>query len=220
MQDLEPNGQRAQKAITLLWIVLGLEIVMLISGYLQYSLLWAIAGGDEVSAETLNENDLRETIIAIIYFIAYIVSTVTFLLWFKRAYSNLHKKVTGLPYTAGWAVGSWFVPIINLYRPYIIMKKLYCETKKLVNNETLSTRSLGWWWAFWLIGGFINNIGLRYSLKVETVEELMASTTISMIGNIIGIPLALITIKVVKDYSEVEPLLNISSEEQQGGTAI
>jgi hypothetical protein len=29
-----------------------------------------------------------------------------------------------------------------------------------------------------------------------------------MIGNILGIPLALITIKIIKDYSEVEPLLS------------
>jgi heme/copper-type cytochrome/quinol oxidase subunit 2 len=207
MEKLEPNGQRAKKAITLLWIVLSLEVLMLISGYFQYDLLQTIANGGEISAEAAERNDLREFIIGVISFIAFFVYTITFLLWFKRAYSNLHKKTTGLSYTAGWAVGSWFVPIINFYRPYKIMKELYCETKKILNDETISTCLLGWWWAFFLIEGSINKIIFRYSLKAETIEQLISSTVASMIGNIISISFALITIKVIKDYSKMESLL-------------
>ena len=132
MENLKPNGQRAKNAITLIWIVLALEIISLISGYFQYDLLQTVANGGEISTETATANETREQMIGIIYLIAYIISAITFIQWFRRAYFNLHLKVNHLSHTEGWAAGSWFVPIISLYRPYQIMKEIYQETKELL----------------------------------------------------------------------------------------
>ena len=90
MENLKPNGQRAKYVITLIWIVLALEIVSLISGYFQYDLLQTAANGGEISAETATANDTRELIIEVFYLIANIVSVVTFIQLFRRAYFNLH----------------------------------------------------------------------------------------------------------------------------------
>ncbi len=219
MENLRPNQQRAKNAITLIWIILVLEIISFISGYFQYDLLQTIANGDEVSMEVAAASDTRVQIVSIIYLIAAIISAVTFIQWFRRAYFNLHKKVTHLSHTEGWAAGSWFVPIVNLYRPYQIMKELYQETKELlvrkeINvNSNFTTNSLGWWWALWIISGIIAQFALRYSLRAESADELIITTIADMITNIIGIPLALITIKIIKDYSNIEPLLMEIKEE-------
>ena len=117
MENLKPNGQRAKTAITMIWVVLILEIISLISGYLQYDLLQILANGGDVSMEAADSNDLREQAISIVYLITFVISGVTFIQWFRRAYFNLHSKVNHLSHTEGWAAGSWFVPIINLYRP-------------------------------------------------------------------------------------------------------
>ena len=220
MENLKPNGQRAKNAITLIWIVLALEIVSLISGYFQYDLLQTAANGGEISTETANANDTREQIIGIVYLIAFVISAVTFIQWFRRAYFNLHLRVNHLSQTEGWAAGSWFVPIVSLYRPYQIMKELYQETKALLtknglNNENISTSSLGWWWTLWVISSFLGQFVFRYSMKAESIDELTISTVASMIENVVGIPLALITIKVIKDYANVEPLIiEIKDEEE------
>jgi hypothetical protein len=124
-------------------------------------------------------------------------------MWFKRAYFNLHQKVKNLSYSVDWAVGSWFVPILNFFRPYQIMKELYQETKKLLLNkgliteDSLSTKYIGLWWTLWIIGGIIARLAFKF-----TINNILLIT-----DNIIGIFLALITIKVIKDYSKVEPLL-------------
>ena len=220
MENLKPNGQRAKNAITLIWIVLALEIVSLISGYFQYDLLQTAANGGEISTETANANDTREQIIGIVYLIAFVISAVTFIQWFRRAYFNLHQRVNHLSQTEGWAAGSWFVPIVSLYRPYQIKKELYQETKALLtknglNNENISTSSLGWWWTLWVISSFLGQFVFRYSMKAESIDELTISTVASMIENVVGIPLALITIKVIKDYANVEPLIiEIKDEEE------
>ncbi len=189
MTKLEPNKQRAENAIVLIWIVLVLEIIWLM-----------------VSPKTVETSDAITETIFLIVLIAEIISAVTFIVWFRRAYSNLHQEVRCLSYTKNWAIYCWFIPILNLYRPYQIMKELYCETEKLLiekgilsNECPLQLYSLYWWWALSIIGGIIRSIG---SEKIITICTLF-----------FGIPYALITIKVIKDYSKLESLLIATDEE-------
>jgi hypothetical protein len=220
MKEVKTNIQRAANAVVLIWLVLALEIISLISGCLQYNLLQTITNGGEISEEVVVANDSREQIIAALCLVAYLVSAVTFILWFRRAYYNLHQKADNLSFTEGWAAGSWFVPIVNLYRPYQIMRELYLKTKELlarealVSGEKLSTDILGWWWALWIINGVVGQFIFRYSMKAETLDELIVSTVASIIGNIAGIILALVTVKMIKEYSAVEALLHEIKEEE------
>lgn len=213
MENLRPNDQRARNAINLIWIVLALEVMSLLSGYMQYDLLQKVADGYDISDEDANANDIREQVIAILYLIAYITSIVTFIKWFRRAYYNLHLKISYLSHREDWAVGSWFVPIVNLYRPYQIMKEIYQETRELLLkngislNQNLSNANLIFWWALWLLNNFVGQFVFRLGMKAESLDEMITSTLAYMIANIIGIPLALITIKVIKDYATNEPLL-------------
>jgi hypothetical protein len=220
MESLRPNDQRAKNAILLIWIVLAVEIISLISSYFQYDLLSSAANGGEISTDMATANDTREKMVGIVYIIVSIISAVTFIQWFRRAYFNLHQRINYLSQPEGWAAGSWFVPIICLYRPYQIMKELYQETKTLlVKNELaqdnkLTTSYMGLWWGLWIISNFVGQFTFRYTLKAETIDDFTTSTIASMIGSIIGIPLALITVKVIKDYANVEPLLNEIREEE------
>jgi len=224
LEKLKPNGQRAKIAIMLIWTVLTIEIISILSDYLQYNLLQTVANDGQISSETATDNDLRQKIIAIIYLVTYIISGITFIRWFRRAYFNLHLKAETLSFTEGWAAGSWFVPFISLYRPKQIMKELYVETQNLLTakqeNSTvnLNTQFIGWWWALWLIASFLGQFVFRYSLKAESLEALTTATIASIIASIIGIPLALITVKIIKDYAEIEPLfckLDVEIEEEQ-----
>ncbi len=213
MNPLKPNTQRAKIALTFIWLVLALEIVSLVSDYFQFVLLQNAAEGKHVSLDMANANDSRQQVIAILYLIVYIISGITFILWFRRAYFNLQAKKSGLSFTDGWAAGCWFVPVVNLYRPYQIMKEMFQKTdellaKKYINDaEHLNTSTLGWWWALFLISGFIGRIVFRFSLNANTIDQLIESTLASMISSIVSIPLALITIKIIKDYSNIEPLM-------------
>lgn len=224
MENLKPNGQRAKIAMMLVWTVLTIEIISILSDYLQYDLLQTVANGGQISSETAIDNDLRQKIIAIIYLVTYIISGITFIRWFRRAYFNLHLKAETLSFTEGWAAGSWFVPFISLYRPKQIMKELYVETQNLLTTKqenstvNLNTQFIGWWWALWLIASFLGQFVFRYSLKAESLEALTTATIASIIASIIGIPLALITVKIIKDYAEIEPLfckLDVAIEQEQ-----
>lgn len=211
MEELKPNEQRAKNATILIWIVLIMEIVAFVSHFFQYILLQSAANGEAISMEYATSNDLRERIIAIISLIVYLVSAFTFIQWFRRAYFNLHLRVNLLSHNEGWAAGCWFVPILNLYRPNQIMKEMFEETKQFLKKNEISINegftSIGLWWTLWIVNGFLGQFIFKYSMKAETIDEFTISTIADMISNIIGIPLAIITIQMIKEYSNYETLL-------------
>jgi hypothetical protein len=202
MEDVRPNEQRAKTAKILIWIVLALEI-----------LLSNASAGGIISTESATANDLRQQIIAIVFMIAYITSAVTFISWFRRAYYNLHTQISNLRFDEGWAAGAWFVPFVNLVRPYQIMKELYQETEHLLaergknHNPQNSTALLSGWWTLWIIVGLIGNFILRYSLNADEIEELMVVSIASIISSIVSIPLSLSAVEVIGRYAKMETLL-------------
>ncbi|TLX72865.1 DUF4328 domain-containing protein [Labilibacter sediminis] len=202
----------------LVWIVLAFEVILLISNYMQFSLLDGVADGKEITMDEATANDGRVQFISLVYLLVFIASGITFIMWFRRAYFNLGQKVNHLSQTDGWAAGAWFVPFINLYRPYQMMKELYIETKEYLIktgatvSEKFTTGSLGIWWTLWIISGIIGQVVFRLSMRAETIDEMLFMTTLEMAENIIAIPLAIVTVKMIKDYSDVEELLQDKQE--------
>lgn len=210
MNLTKPNVQRAKMAVVFIWAVLVAEVLAFFSGYLQYDLLQAASSGF-ISEEAAAANDTREQAMGGIYFLLFVGSGFAFLLWFRRAYYNLQQRTGNASFSNGWAVSSWFVPILCLYRPYQIMRELYRDTRTLLTETgyefPLKTTYLGSWWALWIFSNFLGQILFRSYLNSESVDELTNATIASMFGNVVGIPLALITIKVIKDYASAEKLL-------------
>jgi len=217
MSELKPNGQRAKKAILWIWIVLAFEAVSCFLSCIEYGIYQSIINGVDVPEEVIDANDTGSFIVASLAILVFIISVVMFIKWFRRAYQNLHQSVSHrLLYSEGWAAGSWFVPILNIYRPYRIMKELYLETKKLLvkrgmdMNLSLATVFVGWWWALWIIDGILGRASWKctmWALRLDTPEAWMTSAMVDIISGIAGIVLALITVKIIKDYSKAEALL-------------
>ena len=55
----------------------------------------------------------------VVYLIAYITAVVLYCIWIHRANRNARALGTqGMRFTPGWCVGWWFIPFMNLYKPY------------------------------------------------------------------------------------------------------
>lgn len=222
MNELRPNKQRGKIAIVLIWIILVLNIMALLSGFFQYQLLERALAGENVSYEEANASFLRQSVLYILNAIAYIISIVTFLRWFRRAYYNLDAKLGNLDYTDGWAAGSWFVPVVNLYKPYQIMKELYTKTDlylEFLNDERytkkLSTSILPVWWVLWLGSRIAISLISDLSSDSSSLIELSDSTVFSLFGALLSILLCLITIIVIMDYNRAENLMYEIEQENQ-----
>ncbi len=78
---------------------------------------------------------------------------ITLILWFRRAYYNLHQLPDIHPeYSDGWAAGAWFVPFVNFIRPYTMMREVWQDTQKAALGRVVEPATLlGWWWAAFLL---------------------------------------------------------------------
>lgn len=217
-EAIKPNTQRAKWAQILIWINLGIGILSLISSLLQYRLLDKVNKGHYVDENTLLFNDLREGLLGIALLIVYLISVVTFIRWFRRAYYNLNNRVLNPMYAEGWGAGAWFVPILNLFRPYQIMKEIDSKTglliekrrqKPIASNNTL----IGFWWALWIINGVFGRYILKLNWRAQTVPELLEATTANLIGSCFDIPLCILAALTVKAVSEKEDILGRLEEE-------
>jgi Domain of unknown function (DUF4328) len=107
----------------------------------SYSLTGQVSGADAAVNTT-------EAIVSVVF-----VTTVVFwCVWQHHAQYNAIRFATGpLQFTPGWAVGWWFIPIANLWKPFQTVRELWKASHGGDAWRTLATWSLiGWWWAIWL----------------------------------------------------------------------
>jgi hypothetical protein len=217
LMQLRDNSARAKQIISIFWIMLGVTLVNMGSLAWQYFLLAdAQADPEFIDMNILETSDMIRAIVSIAKFAIIILSIIFFIMWFRRAYYNLRT----LPwhnarYTDGWAAGAWFVPIINLWYPYQIMIDIWRGTQNALKErlgEPQASTIVGWWWALHLISSFYDNISTRFGWNAEGIDELITSTQLDFVGEIIAIPAIIITIVLIKRTSNFEKELLVHSQ--------
>lgn len=132
--------------------------------------------------------------------IIYLTTVVFFLLWLYRAANNVRafNQWNRLEHSAGWAVGSFFIPIVNLFVPYRAVKEVWQKSTApdeafVVTPEAPATFPV--WWLFWLLAGFASKISFRLSLNDNVPES--TSTLVSIIAGVLSIVAAVFAYLVV-----------------------
>jgi hypothetical protein len=101
--------------------------------------------------------------------VVYLATSVAFLMWIHRVHRNLPSLLAGpLRYSPRWAVGYFFIPILNLIRPFQVMREIWRESdparvaalgKLPDQTRTPSAAIVGWWWASFLSMHIANQAG-------------------------------------------------------------
>lgn len=198
---LRPNQERARYAIIGLYIVAAGTIASVISAFMQYQLL----GSANIGMAEAEANDQRERIIAIINVIIFIINAVLFISWFRRAYFNLHQVPGATPsFTEGWAAGAWFVPFLNLARPYQIGKEIYQQSKEQAGESDDNNSLPGLWWATFLIMNISANIAARLARSAESPEEFKTATLVNLVVEGLTFIAIFLAIRFIKTTSRYE----------------
>ena len=145
------------------------------------------------------------------YVLGYLFAVVMFLIWMRRSYLNLMSLgVRQMDYSTGWALGCWFVPLLNLVRPYEIIKEIWLKSDpddvETTNSPLVSALELvqiatplfGLWWGFWIISNIFGNISTRLTFGAETLNEQMVSFSLAIISSLLSIVAAILAIGVVR----------------------
>lgn len=84
--------------------------------------------------------------------VLFIICGIFFLLWTYRANKNIRvlNSKYQFEFSPGWSVGAFFIPILNLYWPYKVIKEI--RTASLIDEKKATSRTLllVWWITFLL----------------------------------------------------------------------
>jgi hypothetical protein len=102
---------------------------------------------------------------AILLLLAYVAAAVAVPMWCHRVYRNLPALgAQSLKFSPSWAAGAWFVPVLNIWRPYEVLREVWQNSRPKGESWIL----LKIYWAAWMIGNWVaigtvtgstNNIG-------------------------------------------------------------
>ncbi len=104
--------------------------------------------------------------------VVFIVAVVMFSRWFHLLVRHAKARGTPLDVTPAGAVGSFFIPFVNLVRPY--------ATAKQIASTDAGVKAVGSWQALWLVANIITNVGSRMEGKAG-----MAGDVVGIIGSLL-----------------------------------
>ncbi|GEM_PF-2389402 len=92
--------------------------------------------------------------IALIVLVLVMLALMVFsLVWIYRAHVSLRERGIELTYSPGWAVASYFVPLVNLVVPFRAMRELYNRSHGEIDELAHSAvDDVFAWWTAYLIG--------------------------------------------------------------------
>jgi Domain of unknown function (DUF4328) len=195
--------------VVILWVTLALDVVAVVSGLFEYQLLQQIQSGD-LSGPDLQDaaaaDDLRQRIIGLSQFTLYIVTVIIFARWVYVLNSN--KKPLGavnLQFSPGWAVGWFFIPILNLWKPYQAMKELWQVSANPLHWQSQERGGLlPWWWFLWILSNGLGQISFRLSVGATDVSSIVASNIVDIFADASSVALEIVAIIMVSRIAKMQ----------------
>jgi hypothetical protein len=181
-----PAG-RSRKARWLLGLSVALNMASILLLGLQRALL--DRGTGLISQSEWHASVARVNAAADLELVLFVVALVLFLRWLHLSYRNLLELGTrDLRFTPGWAVGYWFVPVLNIWRPAEVLGDLWRATDPRADDGWRSLRSsplIGWWWAIGLVAGPV--AWAAQAMPAETISELQSKNTVLILVHVLEV---------------------------------
>jgi hypothetical protein len=168
----------------------------------------AMAGAAVTDAE-LATALIRTNIVSLGQLVLWLATMTVFLIWFHRGYRNVRSLGTTAPrFGTGWAVGSWFVPILNLVRPKQIADELWRASRPAAASDGTSDEGPDeprmvivhlWWTLFLGLGAFQLLLAAQMYESAADLdpEALLSALQGSLIASVIDIAFYLLTFMLV-----------------------
>lgn len=206
-----PLATLARVVITLLSVYFVVTAIGVVSDWLQLDLVNRLVEDQTaVTPAELDASDARQNLIGILQLVIYLATGITFIIWFRRAYRNLVAWGTeGLRFEAGWTVGGWLVPFLNLVRPKQIMNDLWRATDPALPVQP----GVAWkqvrvplvvhaWWLLFLLSLAVGIVASNLRPGASTLQQIRGASDVTLLSDALILPAAVLACLVVNQITQ------------------
>lgn len=180
------------------------------STWMEIGLLNDAQAGMEITESAAAANDMRQGLVGLAQVAITLFTTVLFCCWIYRANKNARALgAEGMSFTPGWCVGWFFIPVMNLFKPYQAVDEIWRASDPQADSQSwaMSSKSgliTGWWW-MWIISGLCGQAAMRLSWGAEALPDMMTAS-VAMMGSygvdmVLGI-LAMLVVRSIYDRQD------------------
>lgn len=145
--------------------------------------------GHHSAIDMIDMYDQSTFVVSILSALSLVTTAVLWVIWQYRAARQVAGRTRR---SAGWHVGSWFVPIISLWFPYQNISDLW----RAVGRARPSWQII--WWLLYVVSNFFIGQATRIYTTAENLEQFRVAMWMSIAGEIFllaAAPLAWLTIR-------------------------
>lgn len=124
--------------------------------------------------------------------------------WIYRANANAHSFSDYMSISPGGAIGWYFVPIANLFKPFQAMKETWLASHYPGNwhSEPVPS-SVNWWWGLWIVTNILGTLSARMSVSAPEAG-LHFVVVVDLVAAALNVPLCLILIGMMKGIAAAQ----------------
>ncbi|MGW7367381.1 DUF4328 domain-containing protein [Streptomyces sp. NPDC054841] len=186
----------------LLGLIIVVDLLIIAASLNIRSLMSQVAANSSVANDEaqLNRADYAMAGSSVLYVIALLATATVFIIWFHRLRLNAATFAPDLQRrTAGWAIGSWFIPFGNLWIPRgIAADILRASQADPYGREPAGRGLLNAWWGAWVWSALFD----RYASKaydkandVDAIHDAAALVVTSAVFDMVAAVLAILFVR-------------------------
>jgi uncharacterized protein DUF4328 len=148
-----------------------------------------------------------ETLIGVLLLASALGAAITFLRWLHLLYQNLSaSRIVGLDYGASAAVWSFFIPFVNLVRPYRVMREAWRASAAIAHGEPIPSDwdtadahwMIGLWWTSLLLGNGFARAASRVLGETPSIRDVHTYVGLSISGDFVTLVAAACIIAIIR----------------------
>jgi hypothetical protein len=176
---VEPYRPIAGLSPWIFWLLLIIAATSAISALVTLGVYGLGEYSTPASYDRFGAGDVALALIGLLESLLVLAAAVLFIIWFYRAYKNLRPLGAPPPRrSAGWTIGAWFVPILNLILPKLMLNEIWrgSEPEPVGGPGTKAPippfHHL--WWGAW-VGAFLVAIGAGVDSAISSIDSALSA---------------------------------------------
>lgn len=166
---------------SVLMIASQFMVIAFVTNRFAEAVLTRPAFGDYIMLEALAYGAV------VVFFLGFAGTVISSLMLIHRLTANAN--ALGLPTenTPAWAVGWWFVPIANFYKPYQHLMDLMIKTAHGGADTGRLGRVMLIWWLAWVIHNIVTSITEKLLGEPTTINDVVITSSVTIVQELIGV---------------------------------